>query len=174
MTIKAILSDFNSTLWGHHFIIPREVTEILTKDGNRRIIATINNKEVLRSSLIPVNSVESFILINKKVRNGLGLSTGMEATIYLEKDLSTYGMDMPDELSILLEQEDEAAGHFEKLTPGKQRSLIYIVNKVKNSNSRLNKALAIIHHLKEVKGQLDYKMLNETIKFYNAQSKLNK
>jgi hypothetical protein len=53
------------------------------------------------------------------------------------------------------------------LTKGKQRGLIYIVTKVKNTNSRLNKSLAIIEHLKDVKGNLEYKMLNEKIKYYN-------
>ncbi len=121
---------------------------------------------------MPINKVESFILVNKEVRTKLSLTEGDEATIEVAKDHSKYGMDMPEELSVLFDQELEAKTFFEKLTPGKQRALLYLVTKVKNTNSRLNKALAIVHHLKEVNGKLDFKMLNETIKYYNSRDKL--
>jgi uncharacterized protein YdeI (YjbR/CyaY-like superfamily) len=74
---------------------------------------------------------------------------------------------MPEELQVLLDQDDMGNELFHALTKGKQRSLVYLVSKVKNSNSRLNKSLAIIEHLKDVKGKLDYRMLNEKIKYYN-------
>lgn len=67
----------------------------------------------------------------------------------------------------MLDQDEQGNELFHALTKGKQRSLVYLVTKVKNSDSRLNKSLAIIEHLKDVKGQLDFKMLNEKIKYYN-------
>ena len=85
----------------------------------------------------------------------------------MEKDLSEYGHEMPEEMQVLLDQDEVGSGYFYGLTKGKQRGLVYIVTKVKNINSRLNKSLAILEHLKDVKGKLDYKMLNEKIKYYN-------
>lgn len=170
VTFKSFVSNFNSKLWGHHIIVPQSITEHFIDGDNRRVIVKINGSAKLRSALMPINKVESFILINKEVRTKLGLSQGDEVTIEIEKDHSEFGMDVPEELSVLLDQEPEANNFFEELTPGKQRSLIYIVSKVKNTNSRLNKALAIVHHLKEVNGKLDFKMLNETIKYYNNRS----
>jgi len=67
----------------------------------------------------------------------------------------------------MMEQEPEAKLVFDKLTPGKQRTLIYIVNKVKNPESRMKKAQAISHHLKVCQSNLDFKQLNELIKYYN-------
>ncbi len=169
---KSVLANFNTKLWGHHFIVPQEITEQYIIGDNRRVIIRINNSEEIRSALMPINKVESFILVNKEVRTKHSLIEGEEATIEIEKDHSKYGMDMPEELNILFDQELEAKQYFEALTPGKQRALIYLVTKVKNTNSRLNKALAIVHHLKEVNGKLDFKMLNETIKHYNSRGKL--
>ncbi|MEL7147400.1 MAG: YdeI/OmpD-associated family protein [Bacteroidota bacterium] len=171
--IKSTLSDFNSKLWRHHFVVPEDVTAQLTDGENKRVFVKINHQLEIRSSLMPINKTESFVLINKDVKSKLRLSTGDEATLTLRKDTSTYGMEMPEELGVLLDQEPECNELFHQLTPGKQRSLIYLVNKVKNTNSRLNKALAIVHHLKEVSGNLDFKMLNKTIKYYNSIGKLS-
>lgn len=171
-TFKSVLTNFNTKMWGHHFIVPQDITEKYIVESNRRVIVRINGSDEMRSALMPINKVESFLLVNKKVRTQLGLAEGNEATIEIRKDNSEYGMDMPEELSVLFDQETESKDLFDQLTPGKQRSLIYLVTKVKNTNSRLNKALAIVHHLKEVNGLLDFKMLNETIKYYNSRGKL--
>ena len=172
-TVNSVLVDFNSKLWRHHFIVPEDITALLTKGQNRRVLVKINGQLEIRSSLMPINKTESFVLINSEVKRKLGLSTGDEATLEITEDSSTYGMEMPEELGVLLDQEPDCNKLFHGLTPGKQRSLIYVVNKVKNTNSRLNKALAIVHHLKEVDGKLDFKMLNETIKYYNSIGKLS-
>lgn len=170
VTFKTTLSNFNSKLWGHHVIVPQSITEQFVNGDNRRVIVRLNGSDELRSALMPINKVESFILVNKEIRTNLGLSQGDEVVIEIEKDHSEFGMDVPEELTVLLDQEPEANTFFTALTPGKQRALIHIVSKVKNTNSRLNKALAIVHHLKEVNGKLDFKMLNETIKYYNNRS----
>ena len=172
--VKSTLQDFNSKLWRHHFVIPEAVTAQLTTHDNRRVFVKINDQLEIRSSLMPINGTESFVLINKAIKTKMGLSTGDEAVLVIRKDDSTYGMEMPEELQVLMDQEPACDALFHQLTPGKQRSLIYLVSKVKNPNSRLNKALAIVHHLKEVNGKLDFKMLNETIKHYNAIGKLSR
>ena len=53
------------------------------------------------------------------------------------------------------------------LTPGKKRTLLYLVGNVKNSDSRIRKSLAIADHLTVNKGQIDFKLLNEAFKAYN-------
>ncbi len=54
-----------------------------------------------------------------------------------------------------------------KATASALRQEVWYTLKVKNSQSRLNKSLAILRHLKEAQGQLDFKKLNEWIKYYN-------
>jgi hypothetical protein len=67
----------------------------------------------------------------------------------------------------VLAQDEEGARYFYALTKGKQRSLVYVVGKVKNVDSQIAKGLAIMHHLKEAQGKLDFKRLGEVIKEYN-------
>ncbi|MEX2513283.1 MAG: DUF1905 domain-containing protein [Cyclobacteriaceae bacterium] len=160
------LENFNSPLWQLHVPVPEEIALQFIEENNRRIICTINGALSIRTALMK-NSAYWFILVNKKTKQSLQITQGDTVQIKLEKDKSTFGHEMPEELEILLEQDESGQQLFSMLTIGKQRSLIYIVNKVKNSQSRLNKALAILEHLKEVKGELDFKKLNEKIKYYN-------
>lgn len=156
----------DSPIWGFHMPVSYEVAEQFIEGNNRRIICTINGQETIQAALMPY-PLGYFIMTNKKLVSKLGLHAGASVELTIEKDTSEYGLDMPDELRELLNQDDEGSEYFHALTKGKQRSLIYIVAKVKNTNSRLNKALAIVHHLKEFQGKLDFKALNETIKYYN-------
>jgi len=95
-----------------------------------------------------------------------------QVTLKIEKDHSEFGHEVPESFQTLLEQDPIGKAHFDALTPGKQRSLIYVVGKVKNIDSQLNKGLAILDHLKSVNGKLDFKQLNTLIKEYNQRSKL--
>lgn len=162
----------SSLMWDYRLEIPHEMASRFIDGSDRRIICTINGKTSIHTSLMPSGEA-FFIMINKKLRDQLKLAAGSEVMVKLEKDSSEYGMEMPEEFATLLDQDHEGSEYFHALTPGKQRTLIYTVGKVKNPDSRLNKALAILFHLKEHSGKLDFKILNQTIKEFNQRGKLN-
>jgi len=175
MEFKTTLSKFfgkDASVYELHLPVPKPIAEQFIRGENRRIICEINQTTSIRSGLMPHKDYW-YILLNQAVIKKLGLAIGNTVTVKLSPDDSTYGMDMPEELMILLDQDPEGNEYFHQLTPGKQRNLIYIVSKVKSPESRLNKALAIVHHLKERNGKLDFKLLNEVIKDYNQRGKLN-
>lgn len=51
--------------------------------------------------------------------------------------------------------------------------MIHLVNKIKNTDIKITRAMAIAHHLMETKGNIEFKQLNETIKEFNQKNKLN-
>ena len=73
---------------------------------------------------------------------------------------------MPEETSELMAIDEEGDKLFHALTQGKQRSLLYIIGKPKRSETRLQKAVVVLEHLKTWNGKLDFKQLNED--FRNA------
>jgi len=170
---------FTSTLeqlyynhWSYHIPVNAEVTAQFTEGDNRRVKCLINGEVTIHSALMPYQG-GSYILINKKVREQLGLNEGDKVEVEIEKDNSEYGIPMPESFRVLLDQDEVGSGYFHSLTAGKQRSLIYIVGKVKNVDSQLNKGLAILDHLTETKGKLDFKALNIKIKEYNQRGKMH-
>ena len=146
--------------------IPKDIGDHFIEGEDRRVICTINNFSPIYSALMPKGEVYS-IYVKKEFMKKHGLEEGDEVNVTLEKDTSEYGIPVPDSFQELLHQDTEGSMYFHELTKGKQRTLIHIVGKVKNVDSQLAKGLAIMHHLKEAQGILDFKRLNELIKQYN-------
>jgi hypothetical protein len=167
---KSIFEIFNSPLWGGHLKVPESIATALIETGSRRVVVTLNNDTVIHAALMP-SQEGHFILINKSIRKKLKLNPGTEVQVSLIQDESTYGMPMPEEFQLILDQNEMGNKYFHQLTPGKQRSLIHLVSSVKNTDSRINKAMAIIDHLEMNRGELDFKGLYELIKQYNQNTR---
>lgn len=169
MIVKTTLEKFPtevSKVYRLHFPVVKTIAKHFIDGDNRRVKCSIGGEEVIRSGLIPFRDYW-YILCNQSMQKRLNLNVGESVELEIVKDDSEYGMEMPEELQVMLDQEPQASDYFEQLTPGKQRNLIYLVSQVKNMNSRINKSLAIVAHLKESNGKLDFKRLNELIKHYN-------
>lgn len=162
----APILKFEYDMWSYYLAIPRSIGDKLIDGDDRRVVCTINNQAPIHSALMSKGDVYS-IYVKKEFMKRNGLNEGDEVTVQLEKDKSEYGIPIPESFQVLLDQDAEGSLYFHQLTKGKQRSLIHIVGKVKNVDSQLAKGLAIMHHLKETKGELDFKRLNELIKEYN-------
>lgn len=164
---KSKLANFNSDLWSYHMPIDPEIADQFIDKKNRRVICTLFGTHSFPCAIMYSGNGGYFINLNKDVRKKFNLEIGDEVQFSLVKDTSKYGMPVPEEMKELLEIDDEARIYFDKLTPGKQRSLLHLIGKPKSSDIRLNKALAITEYLKENNGQLDYKMLHQYIKEFN-------
>lgn len=171
VTFTTTLEQLHYGHWSYHLPVNPEITAQFTDGNNRRVKCILNNKVTINTALMPVDE-GSYILINQKARTELNISEGDKIEVTLEKDISEYGMPMPESFLVLLDQDEIGAKLFHSLTPGKQRNLIYIVGKVKSIDSQLNKGLAILDHLTETNGKLDFKALNVKIKEYNQRGKM--
>ena len=161
--IQSKVEQVNGSVWNVALFVEKDVaTPFITKD--RRVLVHFNKDFYMHSALMPDGSGDFFININKENRKKLNLTLGESVTFQLEKDNSKYGMSVPEELAALWEMDLEFNEYFHELTAGKQRTLLYLVNKMKNPDSRMKKALTICDYLKEVKGNLDFKELNLAIK----------
>ena len=166
ITFKVSLEDFHSKLFRYYIPVTKEQGDPFVEGDNRRITCSINNNTPYQCALMHMEN-GYYILVKNPLRKKLGIDEGDQLTVVIEKDHSEFGHEVPESFQVLLDQDDEGRAFFEELTKGKQRSLIYIVKQVKNVDSQLAKGLAIMHHLKEAKGELDFKRLNELIKEYN-------
>lgn len=169
--IVAPLTDLNSNLWGSCFRIPDEVANQFIEGKDRRVLCTINKKETIHCAIMP-SPQGYFIMVNKQVRRKLGLSLGDEAKLSIKKDTSQYGMPVSAEFEAVIFEDEEVKQYFDQLTDGRKRNLIHLVNKIKSADIRINRSMAIAHHLREDRGVIDFKRLNEVIKEYNQRNRL--
>lgn len=125
-----------------------------------RLLCTVNDSLTFQCGLMALGEGKAYISINANRMEELGVKAGDQVTVALEKDKSKYGMDMPEELEELLDQDDEGKRRFDRLTPGMQRYIIYYVAGVKSSQLRLDRAIMLIENLKRsVQGKETFRFL---------------
>ena len=146
----------------YHLILPEDFARSLKEQKVKRVQVNIGDL-TLHKPVLHYQDVYYFTLAQKE-RKLLKVELGDSVEVLLLKDNSTYQIEIAEEMRILLEQDEEANQYFHQLTPGKQRSLLYIVNKVKSSDLRIKKAVTIIDHLKVNSGKLDFKALHQALK----------
>lgn len=161
---RSEIKKFDDSLWSYHVIIPEDLVVLLSSDGHKRVICSVDGGELLSKALMPDGNGHYFLMFNKELVNKYALQIGKCVSIEIWKDTSKYGMPIPVEMEELLFQDPKGSDFFHQLTKGKQRSLIYIVDKPKSSELKLKKAMIILDYLKSSNGFLDYKKLNIALK----------
>ncbi len=165
LTFSGTLGKFDFNHWHYHIPVPDEISDQLMDEKHRRVLIWIKDAGPYHMALMKAKECW-YVLVNQELRKKLSLDEEKSFPVKIERDHSEFGHEVPEELQVLLDQDEEGNGYFRQLTPGKQRSLIYLVTTVKNPESRMKKSLAIIHHLKQAKGKLDFKQLQVWIKHY--------
>lgn len=119
-----------------------------------RLLCKINNNEAFACAVMPAGNNMAFIMLSKERYKKLKLNDQDEYNVELTVDTSEFGMPLPEELIEILSQDLEGKKRFNELTPGKQRTIIYYTNKLKNSQLRIERAWQFINNLKnEPKGK---------------------
>ena len=163
--LKATLTKSES---GWYFLrFPTKVgLRFQTDPRTRRVVCTLNDRHTFQCALLP-NKHEFCIVVNKAIRDKLGLDEGSVVNVKLEPDTSKYGAQMPAELREVLKQDRQGSRRFHALTSGKQRSLIYMIGGVKDIDRRIHIALIVLKHLEENDGKIvDAKLYEETKRPY--------
>ena len=170
-SFKSTLVKLDSAVWYAAINVPDKIGDALKKKEISRLIVTYNGTEKAFCAFMPATEKGYWLTINKEIRKKLKLDIGHEVTAVIEPDNSKYGIPLPEEMEELLLQDELGRSLFHKLTPGKQRSLLWMVGKPKTTNTRLKKAVAVIEYLKSVNGKLDFRELNEYIKNFSLDTR---
>jgi len=159
------LQNFDSSnVWGGHAVVDDEIVQDIKNNHIGRLICTVNGKVKTHCALLSKGDGTYYVMVNKTTQKALGIRMGEQLSISLEEDNSKYGMPLPEEMEEIMAQDSEIDRLFHSLSPGKQRSLLYIIGKPKTSDSRIKKALLISRYLTEVNGKIDFAEMNEFIK----------
>jgi hypothetical protein len=163
LTVKAPLIKSEDSGWHFLLIEQKTVTKLAFKDKFRRVLCSMNGAEKFHCALLPWGE-QFYIIVNKKRRDELGLVAGDKVAVVLELDESKYGLPMPPEVKEVLKQDPEGNKLFHKLTPGKQRSMLYWLSRTKDIDRRIHETLIFVEHLKNNDGKIDGKKLQQEMK----------
>ena len=133
------------------------------KDSSRRVVCTINGRETFQCALLPSGD-DFVIVVNKVKRTRLGIGEGDAITVELQRDESKYGLPMPEEFQEVLNQDPDGDRYFHALTPGKQRTMLYYIGKVKDIDRRIHTSLIFVEHLKKNEGKIVFEEFQDELK----------
>lgn len=166
-TFKATLKDKINNVYGLHLLVPIEIVDYYKKKNINRFNIKFNDSKAYPRAILSNGNDQYYLYLNKALQKEMKARLGDEIFVQMQPDTSDYGMPMPEELAECLYQMPVGNDLFHKLTPGKQRSLIYMVAKPKREETRVKKAYQILSYLESVNGKLDYKELNVYFKENN-------
>ena len=134
----------------HSLKIPEEYVIPFIEKGHQRVEvqATFEGRSIKFHAALKKYRGQYQIMFGKRNQQELGIFPNDYFSIQLFEDQSKYGVEVPEELSAVLESDIEALEIFESLTPGKIRSLIYTIARFKNSQTRIDKSLTMADNLK--------------------------
>lgn len=169
-TFTSHLEESNNRLWGQHFIVPSPIVAALSEGSeDKRVVCNINGVEEYQCAMLPKGSGVYIILVNKARVKKLNLKLGDQLQVSLHKDESEYGLPVPEEFTEVLAQDPAAKAFWEKLTPGKQRTMLYIIAQPKSSDLRIGRALAVAGHLVANNGKINFRALNDDLRNQSAE-----
>ena len=106
-----------------------------------RVICTIDDVITYRCGLNHLGDGNFFIIVAGKHLEKLNKQLGDIVSYRIDVDPDQLGVEIPEVLTVLLEQDSDAKAIFERLTDGKKRSLIYQIIKIKNIDKQVQNTL---------------------------------
>ncbi len=158
------LDKFADGLYQYHLKVPQSVVEeVKLWRADKRVLCNLNGRMEFYAGILTKNGIH-YIMLNKTRRKKLDINQGEDVTCILKKSGNEYGIEIPDTIAFLFEEDSEFKGLFHQLTMGKQRSLLHMIDKIKSDALRAERTILMAEHLKELNGKLDFKMLLEKFK----------
>ncbi|HOY95332.1 MAG TPA: YdeI/OmpD-associated family protein [Catalimonadaceae bacterium] len=135
---------------GHAYIKVEMVKhpELLENESKRVLIWFETGNKAHLALRKPKTMDQPVVYLSSNLCRSLGLKAGDEFQAQILPDESPFQFDMPEEFQAVLDTDPAASAVFERLTPGNQRSLIYLVQALKSVDKRIERSLLVASKLR--------------------------
>ena len=123
----------------HHIKIDKNVVDECSNGNKTRMICVLNNSIKIQCGFNHYGDGNYYIIISKKNLKSLDLIEGNYVNVKMFEDPNKLGVDIPEVLLVLIEQEPELKEIFNQLTDGSKRTLIHTIKRVKNIDTQILK-----------------------------------
>jgi hypothetical protein len=141
-----VLNRFDSGM--HYILLDKMTTRLLTAHDNKRAICCINHEVEFHCAVMPKKEGGHFVNVGSAICKKLKIKEGSTIRASFWVDTSAYQFEMPEALQAVFDTDPEASDLFDALSPGNQRSIMYLASKAKSTDKRIEKALKIAAQLK--------------------------
>lgn len=135
--------------WMHFIRLEVPLLKKLTANGNKRVLCVLNNKITLHAAIQHTKMGVHYIAIAGKHLKVLKVKAGSTVKATIKIDDSELQFHIPEEFTEVINTDPEAEKIYNKLTDGNKRGLIALVNMLKSTDKKIERALLIAQKLKE-------------------------
>ena len=149
VSFQSSLQRFDKKAGAFYMIVPDEVAiRFVSGRKPERVRCRLNDSVDFQCAIRPMSDGRFYINLATGIRQKAKIKLGDNLTALVVKDDSEYGRDMPEELTVLLEQDREGNQLFQQLPGSHQRGIIHYVASAKSVQVRIDRALKMINRLK--------------------------
>lgn len=148
MTRPAYTIERSGPGWMHFIRLDTATLKKMTRNGNKRVVCTLNNSVTLHAAIQKNREGTHFIMVAAKYLKPLKLKAGSPVKAVFSVDTSELQFPVPEEFTEVMRTDPEAQKIFDALTPGNKRGLVSLVNMVKSADKKIERALLIARKLR--------------------------
>ncbi|MEM8894786.1 MAG: YdeI/OmpD-associated family protein [Bacteroidota bacterium] len=129
----------------YHLTLPAEIVNQFEHKKATRLICGLDDWVSFRCGLNHLGDGNLYVIVATKQLDTLGKQLGDKVDFEITIDPDQLGVEMPEALQVLLDQDPALKQVFDKITNGKKRSLIYSINKVKDIDKQVKQIIDFLN-----------------------------
>lgn len=144
---EQIIGQLEKRKGGYFFLkVEAEIVDRFENKRKTRLICLLDHKISFQCGLNHLGDGNYFIIISTKNLKLIERQVGDVVSFELMEDPNPLGIDLPETLEILLEQDHELKDKFDRFTDGKKRSIVVQISKIKNIDKQIARTIQLINH----------------------------
>lgn len=144
---EQIVEQLEKIKGGYFFLkVNAETVNRLKYKNKTRLICKLDHKVSFQCGLNHYGDCNFFIIISSRNMKLINRKSGDKIYFEITEDPNPLGAEIPETVSILLEQDDALKEKFNELTDGKKRSILIQINKIKDLDKQVSKTIALINN----------------------------
>ena len=146
---EQIIGQLEKRKGGYFYLkIEAEIINQFKNKRQTRFICTLEKNLSLQCVLNHLGDGNFFIILSTKNLQTLNKNLGEIINFELNEDPNPLGVEMPEVLEAILEQDETLKATFESLTLGKKRNVIHQIIKIKGIDKQIEKTTNLINEAK--------------------------
>ena len=135
---EQVIEQLEKRKGGYFYLtIPAKVVNEFEQKRQTRLLCTIEEKYTFQCGLNHMGDGSFFIIIGSQKMKDISRKLGDKIRFEVKQDPNPLGVDVPEVLEVMLEQDEELKKDFESLSLGKQRSVIFAIQKTKSIDKQI-------------------------------------
>jgi hypothetical protein len=142
---QQVIGQLEKRKGGYFFLkIEAEIVNQFENKRYTRFLCTLEKRLTFQCGLNHLGDGNFFIILSNKNLNTVNKGLGDEVNFELNEDPNPLGVEMPEVLEAILAQDEHIKTIFESLTLGKKRNVIHQLNRIRDIDKQVQKAIKLI------------------------------